>query len=84
MTDSVEVKDLAHFRKYNQNKLVIALSNINSLRNKFKLRIKQKNVGILLKQKLTKTSATVNSKFMVLTTLSSRPQRERRRNYAVI
>ena len=37
MKDSGEVKDLAHFRKCNQNKLVIAHININSLRNKFEL-----------------------------------------------
>ena len=52
MTDSVEVKDLAHFRKYNQNKLVIALSNINSLRNKFKLRIKQKKCWHFVETKI--------------------------------
>ena len=37
MKDSGEVKDLAYFRKCNQNKLVIAHMNINSLRNKFEL-----------------------------------------------
>ena len=37
MKDSGEVKDLAYFRKCNQNKLVIAHININSLRNKFEL-----------------------------------------------
>ena len=35
--DSGEVKDLAHFRKCNQKKIVIAHININSLRNKFEL-----------------------------------------------
>ena len=33
--DSGEVNDLAHFRNCNQNKLVNANLNINSLRNKF-------------------------------------------------
>ena len=50
MKDFGEVKDLVHFRKCNQNKLVIAHININSLRNKFEL-LTQKtkgNVDILL------------------------------------
>ena len=33
MRDSGDVKNLVHFRKYSQNKLVIAHLNINSLRN---------------------------------------------------
>ena len=37
MRDSGEGKDLPHFRKYNQNKLVIAHININSFKNKFEL-----------------------------------------------
>ena len=50
MKDSGEVKDLAHFRKCNQNKLVIAHININSLRNKFELLTEKinGNVDILL------------------------------------
>ena len=35
--DSGEAKDLPHFRKNNQNKLVIAHLNINSFRKKFEL-----------------------------------------------
>ena len=65
--DSGEVKDLAHFRKCNQNKLVIAHININSLRNKFEL-LTEKTKGKFLKQKLAKASPTVNSKWMVLAT----------------
>ena len=48
---SGEVKNLAHFRKYNQNKLVITLHlNISSLRNKFELLTEKtkRNVDILL------------------------------------
>ena len=37
MRDSGEVKDSAHFRKYDRNKLVIAHLNINSLTNKVEL-----------------------------------------------
>ena len=37
MGDSGEVKDLVHFRKYDQNKLVIAYLNINSLEKKIEL-----------------------------------------------
>ena len=70
MKDSGEVKDLAHFRKCNQNKLVIAHININSLRNKFELlteKIKG-NVDILLieRNKLNEYFPTVNSKSIVL------------------
>ena len=35
MRDSGECKDLAHLRKFNQNKLVVAHIKINSLRKKF-------------------------------------------------
>ena len=50
MRDSGEVRDLTHFRKYNQNKLVYAHLNINSLRNKFELLTEKTkgNVDILL------------------------------------
>ena len=50
MKDSGEFKDLAHFRKCNQNKLVTADININSLRNKFELLTEKINgsVDILL------------------------------------
>ena len=50
MKDSGEVKDLTHFRRSNQNKLVIAHININSLRNKFELLTEKTkgNVNILL------------------------------------
>ena len=50
MRDSGEGKDLAHFRMWNQNKLVTADININSLRNKFQLLTKKakRDVGILL------------------------------------
>ena len=50
MRDSGEVKDLAQFRKYNQNKLGIAHLNINSFRNKARLLIEKTkgNVDILL------------------------------------
>lgn len=37
MRDSWEIKDLAHLRKYYQNKLIIAYLNINFLINKFEL-----------------------------------------------
>ena len=49
MRDSREVKDLAHFRKYNQN-IIIPHLNINSLRSKNELLIEQRkgNVKILL------------------------------------
>ena len=48
MRESREVKDLAHFRKYNQNN--IPHLNINSLRSKNELLIEQRkgNVKILL------------------------------------
>ena len=36
MRNSGEVKDLTHFRKYNQNKLVIGHLNINSFLRKQK------------------------------------------------
>ena len=50
MRDSGEVKDLAQFRKYNQNKSGIAHLNINSFRNKARLLIEKTkgNVDILL------------------------------------
>ena len=50
MRDSGEVKDLAQFRKYNQNKLGIAHLNINSFRNKARWLIERTkgNVDILL------------------------------------
>ena len=50
MRDSNEGKDLAHFRRCNQNKFVIAHVNINSLRNKFELLTEKTkgNVDILL------------------------------------
>ena len=49
MRDSREVKNLAHFRKYNQNNIIPHL-NINSLRSKNELLIEQRkgNVKILL------------------------------------
>ena len=37
MRDSGEVKDLVHFRKYDQNKLVFAYLNMNSLEKKIEL-----------------------------------------------
>ena len=37
MRDSGEAKELAQFKMYNENKLVIAHLNINCLRNKFEL-----------------------------------------------
>ena len=37
MGDSGEVKDLVHFRKYGQNKLVFAYLNMNSLEKKIEL-----------------------------------------------
>ena len=37
MGDSGEVKDLVHFRKYDQNKLVFAYLNMNSLEKKIEL-----------------------------------------------
>ena len=48
--DSGEVKGLAHFKKYSQNKLVIVHLNISSLRNKFELLTEKTkgNVDILL------------------------------------
>ena len=50
MRDSREVKDLPHFRKYNQNNIIIPHLNINSLRSKNELLIEQRkgNVKILL------------------------------------
>ena len=50
MRDSSEGKNLVHFRKCNQNKLVIIHININSLRNKFELLTEKTkgNVDILL------------------------------------
>ena len=50
MRDSGEGKNLAPFRKFNQNKLVIAHININSLRNKFELLTEKTkgNVDILV------------------------------------
>ena len=50
VTDSGWGKGLAYFRKCNQNKLVIAHVNINSLRNKFELLTEKTkgNVDILL------------------------------------
>ena len=50
MRDSSEGKNLAYFRKCNQNKLVIIHININSLRNKFELPTEKTkgNVDILL------------------------------------
>ena len=48
--DPGEAKDLPHFRKNNQNKLVIAHLNINSFRKKFELLNERTkgNVDILL------------------------------------
>ena len=37
MGDSGEVKDLVHFRKYDQNKLVFIYLNMNSLEKKIEL-----------------------------------------------
>ena len=50
MRDFGEAKDLAYFRKYKQNKLIIAHLNINSLRKKFELLTEKTkgNVEILL------------------------------------
>ena len=50
MRDSGESKNLAPFRKFNQNKLVIAHININSHRNKFELLSEKTkgNVNILV------------------------------------
>ena len=42
MRDSSKVKDLFHFRKCSQNKLVTTHLNINSLGNKFELLRKHK------------------------------------------
>ena len=61
MRDSGECKDLAHLRKFNQNKLVVAHIKINSLRKKF-------DFLLILKQKLAKDFPTVNSKLIVLET----------------
>ena len=50
MRDSSEGTGLAHFRKYNQNKLVIVYINMNTLGNKFELNTEntKRNVDILL------------------------------------
>ena len=47
MRDSSEVKDLVHFRKCNQNKLVIAHLNMNSPGNKLELLTKKTLKGIM-------------------------------------
>ena len=72
MRDSDEVEDLAHFRKYNQNKLDVAHLNINFLRNKFELLTEKTkgNVDILVisETRTIEASRTVNSKLIVLAT----------------
>ena len=72
MRDSDEVEDLAHFRKYNQNKLDVAHLNINSLRNKSELLTEKTkgNVDILVisETRTNEASWTVNSILIVLAT----------------
>ena len=59
MRGSGEVKDLVHFSKYSQNKLVVAHLNIKFLGTKFELLTEKTkgNIDILLisEQKLTKS-----------------------------
>ena len=67
MTDSAEVKGLANFKKYNQNKLVIVHLNINSLRNKFELLTEKTkgNIGILLISEIKINKIFPNSQFKI-------------------
>ena len=67
MKDFGEVKDLAHFGKCNQNKLVIAHININSLRKKFELFTEKiiRNVEILLISETKVDESFPNSQFKI-------------------
>ena len=67
MRDSGEGKDLPHFRKCNQNKLVIAHININSLKNKFELLTVKTNgnVEILLISEIKIDQCFPDSQFKV-------------------
>ena len=67
MKDFGEVKDLVHSRKCNQNKLVIAHININSLRNKFELLTEKTkvNVDILLTSETKIDESFPDSQFKI-------------------